>query len=100
MWNRRGMDGHLFLKIAFGLGLMAGVASVVFAADHESSDQPLYNIVAVGRGRGKILLANLASPADKMEWRFREIPVSPSDQTVRDVRLSVSGTKALVVFSD
>ena len=100
MWNRRGMDGHLFLKIAMGLGLMAGVASAAFAADHESLSQPLYNIVAVGRGRGKILLANLASPADKMQWRFREIPVSPSDETVRDVKLSASGTKALIVFSD
>ena len=42
----------------------------------------------------------MASPANKMQWRFREIPVGPSGGLVRDVQLSVSGTKALVVFAD
>jgi hypothetical protein len=88
------------VRFALGLGLLLGASGVVLAADRDPSGQPLYDIVAVGSGRGKILLATLASPADKLEWRFRTIPISPSDTTVRDVELSTSGTKALVVFAD
>jgi hypothetical protein len=72
----------------------------LLAAARDPVDQPLYEIVAVGRGQGQILLATLASPAEKLQWRFRRIPVSPSDKSIADVSLSVGGTKALVVFAD
>ncbi len=89
-----------FTKNILALALMIGFAAAIHAGDRDPTNNPLYDIVAVGHGRGRILLATLASPADKLQWRFREIPVSPSDTTVRDFQLSASGTKALVVFSD
>jgi hypothetical protein len=100
MLNRCRLVLHLFLKIALGLGMIVGVTSAAFAAGRDPSSKPLYDIVAVGRGSGKVLLAALARPTDKMRWRFREIPVAPSGTVIRDVQLSVSGTKALVVFAD
>ena len=99
MFGRPRLDGHLVARLALGLGLSLA-ASTTLVAGGRDSNQPIYNLVAVGRGPGKILLATLASPADKLEWRFREIPVSPSESTLRDVELSAGGTKALVVFSD
>src|SRR4029077_2808658 len=89
------IETYLFAKIAFLLGIAAGATSGAFAAGRDSSNLPLQDIVAIGRGGGKVLLATLASPTDKMQWRFREIPVAPSSAVVRDVQLSVSGTKAL-----
>ena len=88
--------------IVFVLGLNALLLSSrgIVAAERDPVDQPLYEIVAVGRGQGQILLATLASPAEQVEWRFRRIPVSPSHKTVSDVVLSLGGTKVLVVFSD
>ncbi len=100
MLGRGRLYVHLVVGFALGLGLLLDASSVVLAAYRDPSAQPLYDIVAVGRGRGKILLATLASPADKLEWRFREIPVSPLDGTVDEVELSAGGTKALVVFSN
>jgi hypothetical protein len=91
---------HLFIKLSLGLALLAGAADLLRAADRDPTGQPLYDIVAVGRGRGQVLLATLASPAEKLQWRFRKIPVLPSDKTVADVAPSVGGTKALVVFPD
>jgi hypothetical protein len=91
---------HLFIKLSLGLAFLAGAAALMRAADRDPIGQPLYDIVAVGRGRGQVLLATLASPAGKLQWRFRKIPVSPSDKTVADVVPSVGGTKALVVFPD
>jgi len=98
--NRDRAALYRHVVIALGLGLLLFVSSWAFAANRDPTDQPLYDIVAVGRGRGKILLATLASPAEKLAWRFREIRVSPSSSTVRDVELSPDATKAFVVFSD
>jgi len=100
MLNRCRLGVCLFAKVALGLGLLAGASGVVLARKHETVGQPLYDIVAVGRGNGKVLLATLASPADKLEWRFRAIPVSADNKTVAQVVLSAGGTKALVVFAD
>jgi hypothetical protein len=90
---------RLFAKLAITLGIILAANSAIFGADRDAG-QPLYDIVAVGRGRGQIVLATLAAPVDRLSWRVRRIPVSPPDSTVHDVVLSASGTKALVVFSD
>ena len=100
MLNLHRIEFRPFAKIALALAVLVAAGNVTFAADRGPSNQPLYNIVAVGVSSGKVLLATLASPAKKLQWRFREIPVSPSGTAVRDVQLSVSGTKALVVFAD
>jgi hypothetical protein len=84
----------------FAVGLILVASPLLHGGNRDPVDQPLYEIVAVGRGRGEILLASLASPSDKLQWRFRRIPVSPSDKTAAGVILSEGGTKALVVFSD
>ncbi len=89
----------------FTIFILATVFAIVslssgFAADRDKPDQPLYNVVAVGRGKGEILLATLAQPVAKRTWRFRKIPLFPPNAVVRNVVLSSSGTKALVVFSD
>jgi hypothetical protein len=93
---------HLRLPIglSLGLGLILAVTSTAIGETSDSFGQPLSDIVAVGRGGGKILLANLAKPVERLEWRFREIPVSPSSTAILDVELSTGGTKALVVFAD
>ncbi len=82
----------------FVLGLILAASPAVFGGDRDPVEQRLYDFVAVGRSRGKILLATLATPADNLLWRFREIPVSPPESTVREVTLSEDGTKALIVF--
>ena len=46
------------------------------------------------------MLANLAEPVARLQWRFREIPVSSSSTAIVEVELSTDGTKALVVFAD
>ena len=99
MSDRRGLNAHLAGELVVALGLVFAASVTLFAANHDSS-QPLYDIVAVGRTQGKIVLATLALPAEKLTWRFREIPVSPSHKSVQQVALSANGTKALVVFSD
>ena len=96
---------HLLIRLSLGLGLLFVANSVVADStargeDHDSLSHPLNDIVAVGRGGGKILLANLAEPVARLQWRFREIPVSPSSTAIVDVELSTDGTKALVVFAD
>ena len=93
------------IRLSLGLGLLLAANSVVANSaargeDHDSLSQPLNDIVAVGRGGGEILLANLAEPVARLQWRFREIPVSPSSTAIVDVELSTDGTKALVVFAD
>jgi hypothetical protein len=100
MLNRCRLNVHCFVALGLEFSLLLVTSSVLLAARRDTIDQPLYEIVAVGRGRGQVLLATLASPSEKLEWRLRRIPVSPSDETVADVVLSVGGTKALVVFSD
>ena len=83
------------LLLTVGFVLLAGAA--VFGGDREAQNEPLYDVVAVGHGRGQILLATLGAPAQKLQWRFRKISV-PAGQTVSSVVLSLDGTKALVVF--
>jgi hypothetical protein len=100
MLNRHRLDVHLLASIGFGLFFLMAASRMAHAKDRDPSNQLIYDIVGVGRGSGKIVLATLASPAAKMQWRLREIPVAPSGTVVRDVQLSVSGTKALVVFAD
>jgi hypothetical protein len=100
MWTRCGLNTHRFAALLLGLGLWLGACTMLRGAGRDPTGQPLYDIVAVGRSRGKILLAALASPADKRQWRFRELPVSPSSAAVQNVELSAGATKALVVFSD
>lgn len=82
--------------LTVGFVLLAGPA--VFGGNREAQNESLYDVVAVGRGRGQILLATLAAPPQKLEWRFRRISVLPAGQTVSSVVLSLDGTKALVVF--
>ena len=101
---------HLLIRLSLGLGLLlvanwavansAVANSAALGEDHDSLSNPLNDIVAVGRGGGRILLANLAEPAARLEWRFREIQVSPSSTAIVDVEVSTDGTKALVVFAD
>jgi hypothetical protein len=100
MLNRYRLDVHLFARIGLGIILSVAASRMALADERAPSNQLINDIVAVGRGSGKILLATLASPANKLQWRFREIPVAPSGTVVRDVQLSGSGTKALVVFAD
>jgi len=100
MLNRRGPVAALFASSTLGLIIELLISSVVPAADRGLTGQPLYDIVAVGHGQGQILLATLASPPKELQWRFRQIPFSPSDKTAADAVLSASGTKALVVFAD
>ncbi len=86
-------------------GLAAGaLAALVLAAPLAAEKKrpaynPLYDIVAVGRAPGKIVLATLAQPASTSRWRFRTITLRPENATAQAVLLSKSGTKALVVFS-
>jgi hypothetical protein len=77
--------------------LTLAASSVALAA---SVDPSLDAIVAVGRADRKIVLATLAKPVDRLEWRFREIPISPDSTAVEDVNLSNDATKALVAFAD
>jgi len=91
MSDRRGLNAHLAGELLVALGLVFAASVTLFAANHDSS-QPLYDIVAVGRTQGKIVLATLALPAEKLTWRFREIPVSPSHQSVQQVALSADGS--------
>lgn len=71
-----------------------------FAAEPDTPDRPLYNVVGVGRGKGEILLATPAQHFAKLAWRFRRIPLAPLGAEVRDVILSSDATKALVIFTD
>jgi hypothetical protein len=100
MLNRARRNFQYFLIITLGLSGLFVTSSALVAAGRDPVDKPLYEIVAMGRGPGRILLATLASPAEKLQWRFRRIPVSSADKSVADLALSADGTKALVVFSD
>jgi len=74
------------------------LAGPVAADDHRPAPNPFYDIVAVGRGAGKLVLATPAQPFSQHRWRFRSIPLRPESGTVQAVVLARSGTKALVVF--
>src|SRR5579863_4800207 len=100
MLNRVRLEVCFFAAFTLGLSVLPVDSSVLLAAGRDPLDQPLYEIVAVGRGPGQILLATLASPSEKLQWRYRKVPVSPSNKSVGDVVPSVGGTKALVVFAD
>jgi len=100
MLTRRSLELHRFAAFGLGFNIFFVTCTMLLAAGRDAADQPLYDIVALGRGHGQILLATLASPAEKLQWRFRRIPVSSPDKTVADVVLSAGGTKALVVFAD
>ncbi len=91
---------HLLIRLSLGLGLLLVANSTAIGEDPDSLSQPLNDIVGVGRGGGEVLLANLAKPVARLQWRFREIAVSPSSTAIVDVKLSSDGTKALVVFAD
>ena len=84
------MYALLFALVLCGPPLLAG----------DRAASPLEDVVAVGRGRGGILLATLATPATELRWRFRKIAIAPPGHIVRRAVLSASGTKMLVVFSD
>jgi hypothetical protein len=100
MFDRSRPDTNPVARLVLGFALIIAAGLNVLAEPRDPVDRPLYDIVAVGRSRGQILLATVASPYEKLEWRFRRIPVSPSDKIVADVVLSDGGTKALVVFAD
>ncbi len=91
---------HLLIRLSLGIGLLLVANSAALGKDPDSLNQPLNDIVAVGLGGREILLANLAEPVARLQWRFREIPVSTSSTAILDVELSADGTKALVVFAD
>jgi hypothetical protein len=91
---------RLLLRLSLGLGLMLAANSTALGKDPDPPGQTLNDIVAVGRGRGEVLLADLAKPVERRQWRFREIPVSPSSTAVVDFELSTDGTKAQVVLAD
>lgn len=98
MVSRLRLEAHSIVVLALSILLLS--STMLFAGGPDPVDQPLYEIVAVGRGPGQVLLATLASPAENLKWRFRKIPVLPSDKTVADFVLSSGGTKALLVFAD
>jgi hypothetical protein len=100
MFNWPRLATNSLASFALSFGLMIVVSPILRGGTRDPVDQPHYDIVAVGRDRGQILLATPASPSERLEWRFRKIPVSPSDKIVADVVLSAGGTKALVVFAD
>jgi len=100
MLNRARRNVHCVIPFTLAVGILLFSCSALHATGRDPVDQPLYDIVAVGRGQGQILLATLASPAEQLRWRIRRIPLSPSNKTAADVVLSVSGTKALVALSD
>jgi hypothetical protein len=79
------------------LGLLKTFA--VVAEDRRPAPDPLEDVVAVGRGPGKIILATRAKPLSAQRWRFRSISLLPTDARVQSVVLSRSGTEALVVFA-
>jgi len=89
-------------KTAVTVGALAALALAVLASarDRRPTQNPLYDVVAVGRGSGKVVFATLAGPPGSYRWRFRTIPLMPETERVESILLSRSGTKALVVFSD
>jgi hypothetical protein len=91
------MRPHRRVRWRVILVLVVAASSVALAAPVDPS---LDGIVAVGRANGKIVLATLAKPVERLEWRFREIPISPDSTVVADVDLSGDATKALVSFAD
>ena len=94
------LEAQLLTAFALVFSVLLFVSGAPLAAERDPVDQPLYDIVAVGRGPGQILLATLASPSRKLQWRFRKIPLLPKDKAVADVSLSSGGTKALIIFAD
>lgn len=91
------------LKWALSLALLLSASLSAAASGHGSAGsplQPLYDVVAVGRGPGQILLATVAAPAASLNWRIRTIPLPSPQAAVRSIALSAGGTKALVVFAD
>jgi hypothetical protein len=86
------------LALAFTLGFSASFSAP--GSQRRTPSNPLYDIVAVGCAQGEILLAVVAAPADKLEWRFRKIAISAPGEAPREIALSASGTKIMVVFAD
>jgi hypothetical protein len=100
MFNRRRPYVDVLVAVALGLASWIIPTPAVRADGRDAPDQPIYDVVAVGRAKGEILLATPAQHFENLAWRFRRIPLSPSDGTPRDLVLSSDGSKALVVFSD
>jgi len=98
-----GKPGHTaVLGIGCILGLICQLcpAPTASAAQHDAAREPLYDIVAVGLGRGRILLATPVRSGSDLVWRVRRIALSAHGDTARSVTLSATGTKAFVVFAD
>ena len=91
---------------ALGFGCILGLlcqlcpASTASAARRDAVREPIYDIVAVGLGRGRILLATPVRSGSGLVWRVRRIAISAHGDTAHSVALSATGTKALVVFAD
>ncbi len=83
------------LGLALG-GLTVGIP--VIAGEGRPAPNPLYDVVAVGRSRGQIILATPAAPFAEHRWRFRAVPLDAKAATPENVALARSGTKAVVVL--
>lgn len=81
-----------------GVCLSLAIGSAALGQAPAAQNRQLYDIVAVGRGPGQILLATLAAPPKRLNWRFRKLPISAAGAAIPDVELSAGGTKALVAF--
>ncbi len=68
------------------------------AEERRPAPDPLDDIVAVGHGAGRIVLATRGKPSSAQRWRFRTISLSPETANAQEVVLSRSGSKAVVVF--
>jgi hypothetical protein len=83
------------LGLALG-GLTAGIP--VIAGEGRPAPNSLYDVVAVGRSRGQIILATPAAPRAEHRWRFRAVPLNAKAATPEGVALARSGTKIVVVL--
>ena len=100
MFQRMRPASPLAVKVALAFAILLLVSSLAYSRNRDAQNEPLYDIVAVGRGRGEILLATLAAPPQDLEWRFRRISVRRAGQPVTSVVLSADATNALVVFGN
>jgi hypothetical protein len=72
--------------------------AVSVAADsRHAATSPIYDVVAVGRRSGEIVLSTPALGKGE-HWRFRRIAVEPKDTLVKSAILSRSGTQLKVEY--
>ena len=99
--NRAGVLNSLLRRNGFATGVVAALALLMLAAGRLAADgrrpapHPLYDIVAMGRSAGKIVLATPARPFEANQWRFRSLALLPAGTRPQTVVLSRSGTKVL-----